>query len=537
MDGTSLKKLARDLNLSVERLTTELEALGVEVEGENHLVTNQQNLLLSRRLRDLPKEPEAPKEITLDAIRSSGDLVELNALLTRAMSEHKIQALIKDENLDSVVNHVFELNETSDQELLTAAILGRLAAVARSRQSAVFDRVDDVFSAEPPSVETLEDKDGKAKGYAAALLAHCTDDWIKKYSYREAIAIDTANNARQELLACNLVREGSLADWLAELTQEAGQLRQIDNLESRYKRVRRIASSVLEVTERWRGSVGDDPGLRISAFMKSLFSSIASEVDQEIVVDAMDSLLAVLRRVIELRFSSALYPELYAILPDAKSVLGAGLWARVLDRSDAINDVRHALLEASLVLARQDKYDNDMMAVLRAVYGSRAQMTSAIKKHFEDAKDLDPSISEWWCKGGGGDGDKEQAAQRIRNSEDEKIGELLLKVEASETVMNKLRSAVLPILQPINPVLAKTVDKAAKDYRDMAREVGSLARMRQLKTAGLMSERMEYNRRLHDMEGGHRSGVRYIKVIRDGVEKTFAGKTKMLVKPIVEPEE
>ena len=535
MDGTPLKRLARDLGLSVDRLTSELNAIGVEIEGKDALITGQQQLKLSRRLRELPDESEVSAEITIDAIQSTADLLELNELLTRAMADRKIQALIKNQNLEAVIDQVLELNTDSEQELLTAAVLGRLAAVARGRESNVFGRTDEVFSLEPSSIETLDD--GDAKSYAATVITYCTDYWVKEYAYREAIAIDTADNARRELLAANLTREGSLAAWLAELTKEATQLRQISNTETRYRRVRRVASAVLEVAERWRGAVGDEPGLRVSAFMKSLFGNDASEVDQEIVVDTLDSLLAVLRRVIELRFSNALYPELYAILPDAKSVLGTGLWGRVLDRAEAAGDVRRALLEASLVLARQDKYDNDMVAVLRAAFGSRAKMTSAIKRHFGGARDLDPSVSEWWCKGGGGEGEKEQAAQRIRNSEDEKIGELLLKVEASDSVMSKLRSAVLPILQSMNPVLAKTVDKAARDYRETAREVNSLARMRQLKTAGLMSERMEYNRRLHDMEGGHRSGVRYIKVIRDGVEKTFAGKTKMLVKPIAEPED
>ncbi len=184
MDGTPLKKLARDLGLSVKHLTTELAALGVEVEGEDHLVTNQQNLLLSRRLRELSDEPEAPKEVTLDAIRSATGLLELNQLLTQAMREYKFQPMINDSNgLDIVTGQVLKLNTDTDQELLAAAMLGRIAAVARSqeKQQKVFALADEIFTDEPGSIETLEDKDGKAKGYAAALLARCTDNWIKNY--------------------------------------------------------------------------------------------------------------------------------------------------------------------------------------------------------------------------------------------------------------------------------------------------------------------------------------------------------------------
>ena len=137
MDGTPLKRLARDLGLSVDRLTSELNAIGVEIEGKDALITGKQQLKLSRRLRELPDESEVSAEITIDAIQSTADLLELNELLTRAMADRKIQALIKNQNLEAVIDQVLELNTDSEQELLTAAVLGRLAAVARGRERAL----------------------------------------------------------------------------------------------------------------------------------------------------------------------------------------------------------------------------------------------------------------------------------------------------------------------------------------------------------------------------------------------------------------
>ncbi|MCF7989105.1 MAG: hypothetical protein K9M02_01545 [Thiohalocapsa sp.] len=536
MDGTPAKKLARDQGIPIERLMAQLKEAGIAVSGEDDLISGNDQLKLLQHMRANESKDEPGKEVTLSDIGSSADLRELNQLLTQAMAERKIQALIKDSNLDSVVEKVVELNqETDEHELLSAGILGRLAAVARGREKVIFDRADEIFSGEPESIETLED--GDAKSYAATVISHCSDPWTRAYSYREALVIDTADNARRELLAANLARETSLADWLSALSEQAGLLKDVSKTETRYRRARRLATVLADIVGPWRGDLGEDPGGKLSRLMKSVYVHGLDDVDFSIVVEGVDALLAILRRCIELRFSMAMYPELYAILVEGRHALGAGLWGRYLERSETLGEVRHALLEASLVLARQDKFDNDMMAVLRAAFSSRAQMTSAITRHFADAKDLDPTVAEWWCKGGGGEGDKEQKAQRIRNSEDEKIGELLLKVEESQSVMEKLRSAVLPILQPLNPVLAKTVAKAASDYRETAQVIRSLSRMRQLKPAGLKSERMEYNRRLHDMDGGHRSGVRHVRVVRDGVEKTFAGKTRMLVKPIVAPEE
>jgi len=71
----------------------------------------------------------------------------------------------------------------------------------------------------------------------------------------------------------------------------------------------------------------------------------------------------------------------------------------------------------------------------------------------------------------------------------------------------------------------------------MAQIARRLARMRKLTTTSLRGARVEYNPLEHEMLGGHQPGVRKVKVVRDGVQKEFAGKVKTLVKPWVEPEE
>lgn len=553
MQGTPIKRLARDLKLPVADLMARLRASGVDVTSEDDQISGEQQLRLlkltqtsdqpegTQQVKKKPSAAEQASEVSVADIESAEDLETLNGLLTRAMADRKVQALIKDDNLETIVQAILHRAAEDEQPLLAAAVLGRLAAVVRAeaRAALVYERADELLPDEPESLLELPDTDGSMKQYAAQMLAHVTAPWAADYRYREALAIDTADIARRALLGANLELEGNISAWLRAVVERAAVLDEVKKRDARLKRLRRIFGVMRDVADLWRGDVGFNVGASLVVCFDGLLprGKGFDDLDQSDLFAAVDNLLEVLSRVIQLRFSTALNADTYALLEQGRRALGSGLWGRFLIKSDAIGDIRVALLEAALVLARQDKYDNDMMAVLRSAYVSRAQMTSALQGHFADAKDLDPSVSEWWRKGGGGDGGKEQAAQRIRNSEDEKIGELLLKVEASETVMGKLRSAVVPILQSMNPVLAKTVEKAARDYHAMAQEVNSLARMRQLKTAGLMSERLEYSRRLHDMEGGHRSGVRYIKVVRDGVEKTFAGKTKLLVKPIVEPEE
>ena len=103
--------------------------------------------------------------------------------------------------------------------------------------------------------------------------------------------------------------------------------------------------------------------------------------------------------------------------------------------------------------------------------------------------------------------------------------------------MGKLNSAVVPILKTFDPYQAATVQRAATGYESIAQVAERLARMRKLSKTDLQGSVVEYNPIEHDMEGGHRSGIRKVKVVRDGILKEFGGKKKTLVKPRVEPEE
>ena len=557
MDGITIKRLSRDTNVPVSQLIVSLENIGVKVAGEDDIVTGKQQLeLLKQGDLKMVEQKSVPKDnLTFKDLENAQGLLQLDAMLTKLMTSQQIQHVIKDEKLDELVNIIAALVDIEDAEsaLYASSMLGRLAAVARSREPQVLARVPELIDGDElylirealPSLDVFSkeawkgsDKDdiGKRRNYAAMSLRQVNEDWIPEYCLREAVNIDTAENARRELLGIALSRFDSIADWMRAINEQSVLFRSIEKAETKVIRSRRIFSAMLENTNNWKGELGSEPGQALSDCLTGFIRGKFDDVEPDKLFDAVDSVLAILVRMIEMRFSHALYASIYASLIKAKAVLGPGLWDRFLDNSVVLPEVRLALLESSLVLARQDKYDNDMLNVLRAAYGTKSLMTNAIKKHFANTRDLDTRVSQWWCKGGGVSG-QEQATQKVRNSEDEKIGELLLKVEVSREVMEKLGRAVLPILEPMNPVLAKTVEQAESDYKDMAQIIRGLSRMRQLQPAGLLSERMDYNQRLHDMVGGHRSGIRRIRVVRDGVEKKFAGTTKMLVKPWVKPED
>ncbi len=474
--------------------------------------------------------------VELEAIEKATDLRQQNDILTGAMARQDIQALIKEDQLDRIVDAVVNLaiQRGSNDRLFAAAILGRLAAVARARESQVYGRICDLGLSDPPSIESLADSDEKL--YAVRSMMHLTDDGLLEYFVREALTLDTAELVRKELLGGVLERVGTLSDLLAAISNNPAPIVTKESLDSRLKHVRRIARAVTEVAEQWRGELGPKPGQYLSDLLSTLLKGKLHGMDSAVLFDSVDYCLAVLSRIIELRFSHALSPETYVAIEQGKRILGPGVWARFLARSRSIATLRTALLEGALVLARQNRTDKRLLNVMLACYASRPQVSAAVKRHFKQAEDLVPDVAEFWVAVGQVTGSR-QVEQKVGNSEDEQIGALLIEVESSQEVMAKLGRAVAPMIEISDPVMARTVKRAAQGYIEISQIVRRLARMRKLSATELRGRHIEYNPLEQQLLDGHRPGVRRVRVVRDGIRKTFGKKTRTLVKPWVESEE
>ncbi|MDQ7280957.1 MULTISPECIES: DUF4391 domain-containing protein [Stenotrophomonas] len=512
-----------ELNATVRKLRTQLDQAGYL------------KLIASANKPELRKMAEQP-EITLSQVVDSTDLKALNDLLTQVMRQQQQQALLKDTNLGQVVEAVVSLAATVpvEEELFAAAILGRVAAVARGREAEVHSRVNELFTDEPPSIETLAD--GDAKEYAAKMLAYTEADWLPIYCARESLAIDTANNARKELLRILLSNSEDLASFVHRLVEAADIVKGIESLDTRIKRVRRIFESITEVIRSYEGNVGLEPGTALASLTNTFLRGTTS-ADTDALHASLDAASGALVRVIELRYSHALHAETYQLLQDCKKLLTQGPWTRYIEGSAVIPKVQMNLLETALVLARQNRTDKEILRAMEASWPSTHMITSAIKLHFKGAVDIDPEVADYWLKVGRVSQSERTAEHKLGNTEDQQIGELLIQVDANRDSMGKLNSAVVPVLKTFDAYQAATVERAATGYESIAQVAERLARMRKLSKTDLLGSIVEYNPIEHDMEGGHRSGIRRVRVVRDGILKEFGGKIKTLVKPRVEPEE
>ncbi|WP_273150786.1 hypothetical protein [Methylophaga thiooxydans] len=484
---------------------------------------------------------------SLEKLELTTSLLELDGVLTQMMAKQQIQPLIRGENLDKVVEMILSRAVNEDKGLLGTAMLARLAAVARAREERVLKHVEELISDEPPSLESLSDimvdsnqsdtDIAKVKLYAAQGLRHLKANWLVDYCLREGVKIDTAEIARKELFLLALEKTGTVTQWLSFIQENVEDIKRIDNKESQLRRIRRIAQVILDVLKTWEGDTGESVGAAIDECFRALLNKSLVNVDQESLFVTLDSILGCLVRLIELRFSHALYGQTYLVMQKNKQLLGAGLWGKFLSSSAVISRLRVDLLEAAMVLARQNRTDKEIISTLLTCYTSKAQLSAAIKRHLSHAQDLDPDITAWWINASPNLGERREVEHKVGNTEDEQIGMLLIEVEYAKETMEKLNRAVAPMLEISDPVLAETVKSAAARYQEMAQITRRLARMRKLSKSGLMFDHVEYNSREHEMKGGHQAGIRRVRVIRDGIIKEFNGKMKTLVKPLVEAEE
>lgn len=472
----------------------------------------------------------------LCSILEARDLKELNNQLTEVMKQQQIQSLIRGDNLKKVVDAILalSLNAHTELKLFAAASLGRLAAVARGRESEVFSRASELFSCEPPSIESLAD--GDEKEYAARILAHVDASWLSAYCAREALTIDTANNARKVLLRALISRTGNIADSIRHLAQDESFRYSTELVESKVKRVRRIFEGLSDVARTYEGEVGREPGSALAALCDTYLRG-ASNADADARHASFDAAISILVRIIELRFSHALHAETYQVLQVGKKLINASQWIDYLQSSEMIPKVQVILLETSLVLARQNRTDKEILRVMDSCWHSTTSLSEAIRRHFKSAVDINPDIADYWLKVGRVAQSERIAEHKLGNTEDQQIGELLIQLDANRNNMNKLNRAVVPVLETFDPLQAATVRRAAYGYESIVQVALSLARMRKLSKTDLLGSIVEYNPIEHEMEGGHRVGVRKVKVVRDGILKEFGGKKKTLVRPRVEAEE
>ena len=470
--------------------------------------------------------------------QEAGSLRELDDQLTDVMAARLVQEFIQGDRLAVLVQRAQVLCdvENAEERLLLAAVLGRLAAVARNRSHEVFEGFEAYMESPPASLVVLQDGDEKA--YAAMSLAHLgapRPPWLADYVIREAFYLDAAENARKVLLG--MLRDHSV-DYLGVLN---GLAQGFDSLElevpdARLRRVKRILEAWKEVSQDHFWSLEANPGESLTRVVKAALHNVTGAKEEALANDVCDLLFELLLRVVQLRFSYALESATYAPLAAMKAHFGTRLWTHLRSHSLVKPRVLSCLREACLVLARQGQTDTAMLDAMKVMYATRTSMGNDLKRHFEGHHELDSEVSEWWTSGGTKRANNGKKEKSLKSDEDMLIGQLLLEGEAARRPLDNVRTNLLPLIEEFgnDPVVVASLRKGLGGFVELSTILRQLCRLRRLESSGLEGETITYSRTRHEMVGGHQSGVTEVRVVRDQVVQKLYGRERVVVKALFE---
>jgi hypothetical protein len=468
----------------------------------------------------------------IKSLLAAPDLPHLNELLTQLMAERRLQGVLADGGLELILGRIGQLAVAGAavEKMMGVASLARLAAVARGSQQLILSKAVDLVPERPAPLNSLGSADERF--YFASCLSAIPGDWVLPYCIDQAITEETSEKTRSELLKIALAQANDVSMMLSMLTTPISQL-EISS-EGRLKRARRILVTLHAQLSIKDHNCGDDIGKSITSLAKAVFKNTKPVAVSDLSQDVFDGLLELALAAIRSRFSLALKPETFDVLRVLRRLVDRSSWRQYLNTSPAVSRARICLLESSLILARQNKTDNTFMGLLVIVYVDRGFLRSPMEKYFEHATDIELDVRTWWISLGKSSVGEQEIEQKLDINVDHQIGALLIEIEAAGDAMDKLVSDIVPMLEISDPILAPTMKKAYGNYNEVSRVTRQLAKMRRLELVRDTGKILEYNPSQHEMIGGHRSGIRNVRVIRDGVQKDFGGRVKTILKSWVE---
>lgn len=469
----------------------------------------------------------------------ASSLRALNLSLTELMAKQQIQVILKDSSeLERLIEHIdqFRNQGGAEENLLAAAILGRLLAVARGKQeeNAILKSANEILRAEPPPLDVLVGADEKL--YATRAIAATRPSWAGKYAARETILIDSAELARRALTDILVNENATISDALSLIANSLDQLSTIESADSRARRAKRISVALSESVQIASQPPGHTVGAAIELLAYSIIPAAKEQVPDDIIFPIVDDVLRILNRCFERRFSLALEDRSYAVLRTFRSRIGRDSWDRFIRSSNNIRQTAECINEAASVLARQNRTDQGLFDAMLTLYQDRQSLARTLDQHMTASMAIEPTVRNWWLSGGANRAENSEfSSPAINSSEDQRIGEALIEVEKLEGTVTYLSRTVRPEIQFAHMQASSAIGKLATSHKSLSQHLRFLARMRGLALTSIEGTIIEYNAAIHDMVGGHQAGVRRAKVVREGVQKQYGSRTAILVRPRVEP--
>lgn len=442
--------------------------------------------------------------------------------------------------IESLVTIVATSQEPTERLQATAA-LARAAAVLRAFRGPIGAALRGALGvplALPEMLRSPEDRYYVAQACRMARAAWCTS-----YLAQAAVAEESAERARLECLTGVAADVGTLEGVLEQLRAPIAQLAfDTDSPgDSAGRRLRRVLVSLREVISFQPLEVGPSAGRLLADVARAPFKSSGLPQTQEVAAELTEDLLALLHEQVRSRFSLATEVATYEALRVAHELISPRLWPEFARTSPSVRLVERDLLEAITVLVKQGQTDNQLFFLLCSAAGSQDEAQVAMSNLGQSLVGLAPEARAWLLHGSRSskrseDGRDGLAAKSQELSENIVIADLLVDCEDLAALGRGVRRDVLPELAILAPALVGQLEGYIGREISMTDVIRSLARNRSLEIRGRVGESLEYSPLEHEMIGGAKLGVRYVRVRKPGVVQVRVGSVPLVVrKALVEP--
>jgi len=378
--------------------------------------------------------------------------------------------------------------------------------------------------------------------YFADRLALIPQAWVADYCIESAVlGIGDKKNLRTRLIETGFIRLDNPSQLLLTVAKSMSRYDRAGA--SRLKSAIKLTKTMHEVIERRPDcKYSEDFGKSLSEWSTAVLIRVKNRTvvksngsgRSSDLFEYFETLLDLLMHVLRQRLTLGLLSSTYEAISTLQTAVSRTEWRQYISHSRSMVPIRVWLLDAALMLGRQNKTDNRFLDVLVRVHETREALQISLERKFKNSGDIETGIQNWWITTGKEVVAGERRDQKVDITVDRKLALLLLAVKGSIDPMEKVKDGLIPLLESSDTELVRVIKNASISYIEMEQLINQLAEIRRLKVSGLSDRIVEYNPSQHEMVDGYKAGVREVRVIRDGVTKDFDGRIKTIVKCWVE---
>lgn len=454
---------------------------------------------------------------------------ELDSLLPAADALAKgkfVNTVRNDPRFVQGIECCFRMSGPPSATLMGIAIAYRLGAASKPAMSIVRSLSSRVLSTSLPPLSLLAN--AKDRYYVALALSDANGEWLNPYIARSIAEDDSAELARRalahSLFAKLSLSEGLrlIADWLREVRFDTEK-----PAESAAKRLRRVVAAI-------RPSVIGrpiSPGSALGSSLRALFESASRwgkpTSEEKVWRELTSECCHLVSDILRTQLTVLADPEIYRSLQPAKIWIDPRLWPRYLQKNVAAQAVCSALQDAIVLLAKQGVTDQRLLETLEFLVGTREGAVRIAAELAGSNPGIKPEVRDWLMRFG-----RERSSPALESFSTASEGD----------IDGYVASLLLSIrwIQKHRSIHKSGIEEMANDLidRDLNRlrlDVEQLARIRKLTVRLEQGDVVEYSPLAHELLGGHRLGVRRVRVEQPLVERVgLDGVPAVVQKAIVE---